>query len=89
MISTLLVVQPDEDGFIMVLNKKRKRKGDLGDRKAEVDKRKKKKKYELKNFYTFQIKDAKMEQLERLRNKFEEDKARIARMKAARNFKPF
>lgn len=51
--------------------------------------KKKKKTLELKNFYRHQIREAKREQLAKLREKFEEDKARIDRMKAARKFKPF
>jgi ribosomal RNA-processing protein 7 len=35
------------------------------------------------------MREAKREQLVQLREKFEEDKAKIARMKAARVFKPF
>jgi Ribosomal RNA-processing protein 7 (RRP7) C-terminal domain len=37
----------------------------------------------------FQMREAKREQLVQLREKFEEDKAKVARMKAARVFKPF
>lgn len=72
-------------------NKKRKR-GDENKRAGAEQPRnreKKKKDKELKNFYTFQIKEQKIEKLELLRKKFEEDKERVAAMKAARKFKPF
>lgn len=51
--------------------------------------RKKKKQLELKNFYRFQIRQEKVEKLEELRQKFEEDKQRVAMMKESRKFKPF
>lgn len=72
-------------------NKKRTR-GDENKRAGAEQPRnreKKKKDKELKNFYTFQIKEQKIEKLELLRKKFEEDKERVAAMKAARKFKPF
>lgn len=82
-------------GFITVLNrnnKKRKRNDDnkrTGTEQPRHRGEKKKKNKELKNFYTFQIKEQKIEKLELLRKKFEEDKERVAAMKAARKFKPF
>ena len=50
---------------------------------------KKKKDYELKNFYRHQMREQKREELQSLREKFEEDKKRIQKMKEARKFKPF
>ena len=44
---------------------------------------------ELKNFYVHQIKDEKIQQIQSLRAKFEEDKLKIAKMKADRKFRPF
>jgi ribosomal RNA-processing protein 7 len=90
--------QPDADGFVTVTygRKKKRRRGGEGmageggkQRGGARTKRKKKKGYELQNFYAHQIREAKREQLARLRARFEEDKARIERMKAARKFKPF
>lgn len=52
-------------------------------------KRKKKQQKELQNFYSFQIRQSKMDHLTQLKKKFEEDKKRIAIMKATRKFKPF
>lgn len=48
-----------------------------------------KKRKELKNFYTFQIRESKMKHLVALRQKFEEDKKKIAQIKQIRRFKPF
>lgn len=43
----------------------------------------------LKNFYGFQQREEKQTSLLRLRQQFEEDKAKVARLKAQRKFKPF
>ena len=59
------------------------------DSKQRSRKKKSKKQTELKNFYRFQIRQEKVEQLEELRKKFEEDKQRVTAMKDARKFKPF
>lgn len=86
---------PDADGFVTVTyGKRKKRRGREGDKKDGAGRsgshhKRRRKSYELKNFYSHQIREAKREQLARLREKFEEDKARIERMKAARKFKPF
>lgn len=83
----------DVDGFVTVTYSKRKRGGDKGavsqEAAAKRQGRKKRKKYELVNFYSFQMREAKREQLAKLREKFEEDKARIEKMKASRKFRPF
>jgi ribosomal RNA-processing protein 7 len=44
---------------------------------------------ELKNFYSFQQRQEKQNTLLRLREQFEEDKRKIAELKAQRKFKPF
>ncbi|XP_055903485.1 ribosomal RNA-processing protein 7 homolog A [Eupeodes corollae] len=44
---------------------------------------------ELKNFYTFQIRESKMQNVVSLRKKFEEDKNKIEILKKKRRFKPF
>lgn len=68
--------------------KKKKRSDEKrGAGKSRV--RRPKKELELKNFYRFQMIDEKKEKLKDLRQKFEEDKDRIAHMKANRKFKPF
>ncbi|XP_045766576.1 ribosomal RNA-processing protein 7 homolog A [Maniola jurtina] len=48
-----------------------------------------KKRKELKNFYTFQIRESKMKHIVALRQKFEQDKQKIVQIKQSRRFKPF
>ncbi|XP_075151516.1 ribosomal RNA-processing protein 7 homolog A [Haematobia irritans] len=47
------------------------------------------KKKELTNFYTFQIRESKMKNIVELRKKFEEDKKKIETLKQTRRFRPF
>lgn len=90
--------EPDDDGFIKVVSKSKRKRPDndldenVSARKANTASRtrnKKKKPMELKNFYRFQIKEAKVKQLDDLRKKFEEDKIKVSKMKEDRKFKPF
>lgn len=50
---------------------------------------KKMKKKELKNFYTFQIRESQMKNIVQLRKNYEEAKNKVKLMKAARKFKPY
>lgn len=70
-----------------ILSRNKRKKVTSADSKQRS--RKKKKQLELKNFYRFQIRQEKVEKLEELRQKFEEDKQRVALMKESRKFKPF
>jgi len=89
--------EADDDGFIKVVSKNKRKRPDneldenTSARKANTSRTrsKKKKPKELKNFYRFQIKDAKIKQLDDLRRKFEEDKVKVSKMKEDRKFKPF
>lgn len=82
--------EADEDGFTMVKHrKKRKRVEATGRRGSGGPRTRKKKTYELKNFYSHQKREEKREKLYELRQKFEEDKEKVAAMKEARKFKPF
>ena len=58
---------------------------------ADQKKKKKKKKgnAETPDFYHFQQHERKREQLVKLREQFEADKARIAKMKSERKFRPY
>ncbi|KAG8331735.1 ribosomal RNA-processing protein 7 homolog A [Homalodisca vitripennis] len=82
----------DDEGWVTVT--KRGRNPGFA-RKESVEKRilgkerKKRAKKQLLNFYRFQIKESKMNQLMELREKFEEDKKKIALLKQTRKFKPF
>lgn len=85
----------DDDGFVTVRSRSNKRKSTdetaiVTSSEQNFSKRKRKTQTsELKNFYRFQIREEKMKQLDHLRRKFDDDKAKVARMKANRNFKPF
>lgn len=48
-----------------------------------------KKRKELLNFYTFQIRDSKKQHVVGLRKRFEEDKRKIESMKQSRQFRPY
>lgn len=50
---------------------------------------KKMKKKELKNFYTFQIRETQMKNIAELRKNYEEAKNKVKLMKATRKFKPY
>eukprot|EP00123_Amoebidium_parasiticum_P022853 comp9638_c0_seq1/m.4659 comp9638_c0_seq1/g.4659 ORF comp9638_c0_seq1/g.4659 comp9638_c0_seq1/m.4659 type:complete len:260 (-) comp9638_c0_seq1:199-978(-) len=81
--------QPDEEGWITVSYGRKRSEID-----AEPDKEKEKKKQEKKekvmlNFYRWQQREARRDQIADLRRKFEEDKKKIASMRQARKFKPY
>ncbi|XP_067671316.1 ribosomal RNA-processing protein 7 homolog A-like [Haliotis asinina] len=82
----------DEEGWVTV-TRVGKNKGTprTEARKKHLTKRemKRRKEKELLNFYAFQFKETKKDQIAALRKKFEEDKQKISVMKAARKFKPY
>ncbi|XP_071107516.1 ribosomal RNA-processing protein 7 homolog A-like [Haliotis cracherodii] len=82
----------DEEGWVTV-TRVGKNKGTprTEARKKHLTKRetKRRKEKELLNFYAFQFKETKKDQIATLRKKFEEDKQKISVMKAARKFKPY
>lgn len=59
----------------------------IGKLEEKIERGKKKK--ELSNFYTFQIRESKMKNIVELRKKFEEDKRKIETLKQTRRFRPF
>lgn len=82
----------DSDGWIVVT--KGGRKSGLSRKESVVNNInlknvKKKMKKELKNFYTFQIRETQMKNIAELRNNYEEAKHKVKLMKAARKFKPY
>ncbi|ESO87195.1 hypothetical protein LOTGIDRAFT_229333 [Lottia gigantea] len=82
----------DEEGWVTVTKHgklKPTSRTEVNQRKLTKKDRKKKKERELLNFYTFQIKQEKQDRIAALRQKFEEDKVKIAQMKSARKFKPY
>lgn len=92
----------DEDGWTMVTKGAKKEEPAVKARgssslirtsngagaKTKPDKKEKKDK-ELTNFYRFQIKDARKEQIAVLRQKFDQDKLKIKRMQENRKFRPY
>ncbi|PWZ02344.1 hypothetical protein BCV70DRAFT_198625 [Testicularia cyperi] len=87
----------DEDGFIIVQRSgKYGRAGAPSDAGGSVAIAKRgykenteKKSTNLDDFYRFQVRDRKRQQLADLRAKFEQDKAKVASLKASRRFKPY
>jgi ribosomal RNA-processing protein 7 len=84
---------PDEDGFITVHRKRKRPTTAEEEREAYANHKKKrtrgkKRQTELKHFYRFQIREEKRERLAELRQNFEQDKARVQRMKQQRKFRP-
>ncbi|XP_034950074.1 ribosomal RNA-processing protein 7 homolog A [Chelonus insularis] len=83
-----------DDGWTTVTGKKKRgkfapaRKESLIEKAHSVEEQKKKKK-QLLNFYTFQIRESKRERLVELRKKFELDKKKLQQLKSNRTFKPF
>ncbi|KAI8886117.1 hypothetical protein K501DRAFT_244607 [Backusella circina FSU 941] len=87
--------QMDDDGFTVVVRHKKQKNTDgsisvaaVSTDMAEAQRHKSKKK-ELVNFYRFQMRDKKQKELNDLRKRFEEDKAKIAHLKQNRKFKPY
>ncbi|MEE6524023.1 hypothetical protein FKM82_023213, partial [Ascaphus truei] len=83
---------PDDEGWVKVTRKGRRpglaRTEVKNLRLMEREKRKRAQK-ELLNFYGWQHRESKREHLADLRKKFEEDKQKIALMRAHRKFRPF
>ncbi|KAK9504268.1 hypothetical protein O3M35_010642 [Rhynocoris fuscipes] len=85
-------MEPDEEGWTKVTKKGRRpgfaRKESVHNRIMKKENEKKQKK-QLLNFYRFQIRESKMNELVKLREKFEEDKKKISLLKQSRKFRPF
>ncbi|KAI5719933.1 hypothetical protein M8J76_016795 [Diaphorina citri] len=84
--------KPGEEGWEVVTRKGRNpgiARKDSVNKQILSKERNKRSKKQLLNFYTFQIKESKMNHLESLRKKFEEDKQKIDVLKKSRRFKPF
>ncbi|XP_071396061.1 ribosomal RNA-processing protein 7 homolog A [Centroberyx affinis] len=85
--------QEDEEGWVKVT---RGNKGTKARPHSEAANKKtlqkeigKKKRKELMNFYTWQHRNTQKEHIAELRKKFEEDKQRIALLRAQRKFRPY
>ncbi|XP_018422803.1 PREDICTED: ribosomal RNA-processing protein 7 homolog A [Nanorana parkeri] len=84
--------EPDEEGWVTVTRKGRRpgvaRTETVTINVTEKEKKKRAQK-ELLNFYAWQNRNSKKESLSELRRKFEEDKQKIAIMRAQRKFRPY
>lgn len=85
--------QEDEEGWVKVTRgpkgaKARPHSEAANKRTLQKEMRKKKRK-ELMNFYTWQHRNTQKEHIAELRKKFEEDKQRIALLRAQRKFRPY
>lgn len=82
----------DDEGWTVVTRDSRKpglsRKESV-ETKLNDKTKKNSKKRELKNFYTFQIRESQMKHIVDLRKKYEEAKNKVKMMKMARKFKPY
>ncbi|KAJ1033065.1 hypothetical protein NDA16_000344 [Ustilago loliicola] len=87
----------DEDGFIIVQRSGKYGRagasaeggGSVGVARHDFKENTKKKSVGLDDFYRFQLREKKREQLADLRAKFEADKEKVAKLKAGRRFKPY
>jgi len=83
---------PDEEGFVKVTRHGKNRGGrrtEETEKKGHEHIRSRKKKNELKDFYTFQFRESKKKHIADLQAKFEEDKRRVKKMRMGKKFRPF
>ncbi|XP_061604647.1 ribosomal RNA-processing protein 7 homolog A [Phyllopteryx taeniolatus] len=83
----------DEEGWVKVTRGQKGNKArphsEAANQKALQKEMGKKKRKELVNFYSWQHKNTQKEHIAELRKKFEEDKQRIALLRAQRKFRPY
>lgn len=84
--------EEDDEGWVTVTKRGKVQsfaRSEKVENKVRAKEEHNKKRKELQNFYTFQIRESKMKHVVALRQKFEEDKRKIAQIKQSRRFKPF
>ncbi|KAM7372362.1 hypothetical protein PAMP_009536 [Pampus punctatissimus] len=85
--------QEDEEGWVKVTKgpkgTKARPHSEAANKRTLHKEMMKKKRKELMNFYTWQHRNTQKEHIAELRKKFEEDKQRIALLRAQRKFKPY
>ncbi|XP_046893992.1 ribosomal RNA-processing protein 7 homolog A [Hypomesus transpacificus] len=85
--------QEDEEGWVKVTRGSRGVKArphsEMANQRALHKETRKRKRKELVNFYTWQHRNTQKEHIAELRKKFEEDKQRIALLRAQRKFRPY
>ncbi|WAR31285.1 RRP7A-like protein [Mya arenaria] len=83
---------PDDEGWVTVTRfgkNKAAPRTEAHEKAISGKEKRRRKEKELLNFYSFQIRQTKRDQIANLRQKFEEDKQRISLMKEARKFRPY
>ena len=84
--------EADEDGWVTISRHTSKKpvggRSDKAQARLKLIAEKKRKRKELDNFYKFQMRDAKLQRLDDLKSKFENDKQKQLKMKQERKFKP-
>ena len=81
--------EPDEEGWVTVGKGGRKPGASKVEAAGLLEKKKKKKQKQQLYFYNFEQRETRREHIAQLRKKFEEDKEKVAKMKAARKFRPY
>ncbi|XP_051741891.1 ribosomal RNA-processing protein 7 homolog A [Ctenopharyngodon idella] len=81
--------QEDEEGWVKVTKAKARPHSETANQRTLQKEDKKKQRKELLNFYSWQHRNTQKEHIAELRKKFEEDKQRIAILRAQRKFRPF
>ncbi|KAK2917190.1 hypothetical protein Q8A67_001564 [Cirrhinus molitorella] len=85
--------QEDEEGWVKVTKGKRGVKArphsEAANERTLQKEEEKKERKELQNFYSWQHRNSQKEHIAELRKKFEEDKQRIAVLRAQRKFRPY
>lgn len=82
---------PDEEGWVTVTKSTKFGASveSAQEKKRDYDKKMDKRKKEMIHLYSFQERENRKESLAVLKQKFQEDKEKIAKMKSARKFKPY
>jgi ribosomal RNA-processing protein 7 len=80
--------EPDEDGFVTITRGGRTGAGRASQAIKQLSVKEQRKVGMLDDLYKFQRRDAQKVQRDELRNKFEQDKRRVAELKERRKFKP-
>lgn len=80
----------DEDGFRLVVYKNRKRLSDMaGPQSAVPEPKRKKKTLEKSDFYRFQLRENRKQEMSDLLKRYQEDKEKVEELKRRRMYRPF
>jgi ribosomal RNA-processing protein 7 len=86
--------QVDDDGFTLVVGSKRKSLGGMAALRTSQDpiaeqSAKKKRKKEKSDFYRFQIREQKKQEMNSLLKRFQDDKKKVDELRQKRRFNPY